>query len=74
MNVMKRFIDESGKGIHLYSYSSLTIKALQEVDTTVQEQEVEISNLKLQVASQENRIAQLEELLKQLIDKKPEQP
>lgn len=68
------FIDESGKGIHLYSYSSLTIKALQEVDTTVQEQEVEISNLKLQVASQENRIAQLEELLKQLIDKKPEQP
>ncbi|UGO49431.1 tail protein [Bacillus Phage vB_BanS_McSteamy] len=68
------FIDESGKGIHLYSYSSLTIKALQEVDTTVQEQEVEISNLKSQVASQENRIAQLEELLQQLIDKKPEQP
>ncbi|WP_237981748.1 phage tail spike protein [Bacillus thuringiensis] len=26
------FIDESGKGIHLYSYSSLTIKALQELE------------------------------------------
>ncbi|PIE91920.1 peptidase S74, partial [Bacillus fungorum] len=68
------FIDESGKGIHLYSYASLTIKALQEVDTTVQEQEVEIANLKSQVASQEDRIARLEELLQQLIDKKPEQP
>lgn len=68
------FIDESGKGIHLYSYSSLTIKALQEVDATVQEQEIEITNLKSQVASQEDRIAKLEELLQQLIDKKPEQP
>ncbi|MCH4566030.1 phage tail spike protein [Bacillus sp. ES1-5] len=69
------FIDESGKGIHLYSYASLTIKALQELDTTVQEQEVEIANLKLQVNSQENRIARLEELLlQQLIDTKPEQP
>ncbi|HDR4601692.1 hypothetical protein BK742_28450 [Bacillus thuringiensis serovar pingluonsis] len=69
------FIDESGKGIHLYSYSSLTIKALQEVDATVQEQEVEIANIKLQVASQEDRIARLEELLlQQLINKKPEQP
>ncbi|MCU5682755.1 peptidase S74 [Bacillus wiedmannii] len=68
------FIDESGKGIHLYSYSSLTIKALQEVDTTVQEQEIEIENLKSQVASQEDRIARLEELLlQQLINKKPEQ-
>ncbi|MDG0945491.1 phage tail spike protein [Bacillus paranthracis] len=67
------FIDESGKGIHLYSYSSLTIKALQEVDTIVQEQENEITNLKSQVASQENRITQLEELLQQLIDEKPEQ-
>ncbi|MEZ2325795.1 phage tail spike protein [Bacillus tropicus] len=69
------FIDESGKGIHLYSYASIGIKGLQEVDATVQEQAVEIVNLKLQVASQENRIARLEELLlQQLIDKKPEQP
>ncbi|WP_306007416.1 phage tail spike protein [Bacillus sp. MMSF_3353] len=68
------FVDESGKGIHLYSYASLTIKALQEVDVTVQEQKVEITNIKSQVASQENRIVQLEELLQQLIDKKPEQP
>ncbi|UOB98830.1 MULTISPECIES: phage tail spike protein [Bacillus cereus group] len=26
------FVDESGKGIHLYSYASLTIKALQELE------------------------------------------
>ncbi|PFS62574.1 peptidase S74 [Bacillus cereus] len=69
------FVDESGKGIHLYSYASIAMKALQEVDATVQEQEGEIANLKSQVASQENRIARLEELLlQQLIDKKPEQP
>ena len=41
------FVDESGKGIHLYSYASIGIKGLQEVDATVQEQEVEIENLKL---------------------------
>ncbi|WP_199795252.1 phage tail spike protein, partial [Bacillus thuringiensis] len=69
----KMFVDESGKGIHLYSYTSIAMKALQEVDATVQEQEVEVANLKSQVASQENRITQLEELLQQLIDKKPEQ-
>ncbi|MGM1358828.1 phage tail spike protein [Bacillus cereus group sp. BceL297] len=40
------FIDESGKGIHLYSYASIGMKGLQEVDTTVQEQAVEIANLK----------------------------
>ncbi|MEK4610163.1 phage tail spike protein [Bacillus sp. FSL K6-0067] len=69
------FVDESRKGIHLYSYASIAMKALQEVDTTVQEQEVEIANLKSQVASQEDRIARLEELLlQQLINKKPEQP
>ncbi|PGS32089.1 peptidase S74 [Bacillus cereus] len=71
----KMFVDESGKGIHLYSYASIAMKALQEVDATVQEQEVEIANLKSQVASQEDRIARLEELLlQQSIDKKPEQP
>lgn len=69
------FVDESGKGIHLYSYASIGIKGIQEVDATVQEQEVEIANLKSQVASQEDRIARLEELLlQQLINKKPEQP
>ncbi|WP_346817380.1 phage tail spike protein [Bacillus paramobilis] len=89
------FIDESGKGIHLYSYASIGIKGLQEVDeevqerkkeiinlksyiqevdTTVQGQKVEIANLKSQAASQEERIAQLEELLQQLINEKPEQP
>ncbi|MBG9826855.1 phage tail spike protein [Bacillus wiedmannii] len=70
----KMFVDESGKGIHFYSYASIAMKGLQEVDTTVQEQEIEIENLKSQVASQEDRIARLEELLlQQLIDKKPEQ-
>ncbi|MBP3968008.1 phage tail protein [Bacillus sp. WL1] len=69
------FVDESGKGIHLYSYASIGIKGLQEVDATVQKQEVEIANLKSQIASQEDRIARLEELLLQkLINKKPEQP
>lgn len=69
------FVDESGKGIHLYSYASIGIKGLQEVDATVQEQEVEIANLKSQITSQEDRIARLEELLlQQLINKKPEQP
>ncbi|KMQ19608.1 peptidase S74 [Bacillus cereus] len=68
------FIDESGKGIHLYSYASIGMKGLQEVDTTVQEQKVEIANLKSQVANQENRIVRLEELLQQLIDEKREQP
>ncbi|MEK4502808.1 phage tail spike protein [Bacillus sp. FSL R12-0069] len=69
------FVDESGKGIHLYSYASIGIKGLQEVDTKVQEQEIEIASLKLKVASQEDRIARLEELLlQQLINKKPEQP
>ncbi|OTY73888.1 peptidase S74 [Bacillus thuringiensis serovar vazensis] len=69
------FVDESGKGIHLYSYASIAMKALQEVDATVQEQEIEIANLKSQVASQENRITRLEELLlQQLINKKSEQP
>ncbi|MGG2934261.1 phage tail spike protein [Bacillus pacificus] len=41
------FIDESGKGIHLYSYASIGIRGLQEVDATVQEQAIEIANLKL---------------------------
>lgn len=41
------FIDESGKGIHLYSYVSIGIKGLQEVDEEVQEQKEEIANLKL---------------------------
>ncbi|PFE42673.1 peptidase S74 [Bacillus cereus] len=71
----KMFVDESGKGIHLYSYASIAIKCLQEVDAIVQEQGIEIANLKSQVASQEDRIVRLEELLlQQLIDKKPEQP
>ncbi|PGB56216.1 hypothetical protein COL95_03655 [Bacillus anthracis] len=69
------FVDESGKGIHLYSYASIGIKGLQEVDTMVQKQGVEIANLKSQIASQEDRIARLEELLLQkLINEKPEQP
>ncbi|MBL3753691.1 peptidase S74 [Bacillus cereus group sp. TH43LC] len=59
------FIDESGKGIHLYSYASIGMKGLQEVDATVQDQKVEIASLKSQVTSQEDRIARLEELLLQ---------
>ncbi len=35
MNVMKCLWMKVGKGIHLYSYASIGIKGLQEVDATV---------------------------------------
>ncbi|MHC2833838.1 phage tail spike protein [Bacillus sp. F9_6S_D1_P_5] len=68
------FIDESGKGIHLYSYASLTIKALQELE---ENQNAKIEEMKSkhneEITLMKNKIAILEELLQQLIDKKPEQ-
>ncbi|HDR7621843.1 TPA: phage tail protein [Bacillus mycoides] len=68
------FVDESGKGIHLYSYASLTIKALQEFE--------EIQNDKIQemerkhneeITLMNSKIATLEELFQKLISEKPEQ-
>ncbi|MGG5736727.1 phage tail spike protein [Bacillus cereus group sp. IBL03679] len=62
------FVDESGKGIHLYSYASLTIKALQELE--------EIQNEKIQkierkhneeITLMNSKIATLEELVQKLI-------
>ncbi|WP_426952167.1 phage tail spike protein [Bacillus mycoides] len=69
------FVDESGKGIHLYSYASLTIKALQELE--------EIQNSKIkemerkhneEITLMNSKIATLEELAQKLINEKPEQP
>ncbi|MFF1992828.1 phage tail spike protein [Bacillus mycoides] len=68
------FVDESGKGIHLYSYASLTIKALQELE--------EIQNSKIkemerkhneEITLMNSKIATLEELAQKLINEKPEQ-
>ncbi|PGT20739.1 phage tail spike protein [Bacillus cereus] len=69
------FIDESGKGIHLYSYASLTVKALQELEENqnVKIQEIERKHNE-EIALMNNKIATLEELVQKLINKKPEQP
>ncbi|MBW3490778.1 phage tail spike protein [Bacillus sp. FDAARGOS_1420] len=69
------FVDESGKGIHLYSYASLTIKALQELEE-VQNEKIQENERKhkAEITSMNRKIATLEELVQKLIDKKPEQP
>ncbi|PFZ03944.1 peptidase S74 [Bacillus wiedmannii] len=69
------FIDESGKGIHLYSYSSLTIKALQELEVKHDEEIKALEERHTTDMEQMNRrIEVLEQLLVQkLINKKPEQ-
>ncbi|MGH0939905.1 phage tail spike protein [Bacillus mycoides] len=69
------FVDESGKGIHLYSYASLTIKALQELEEIQNEkiQEIERENNE-EITLMNNKIATLEELVQKLINEKPEQP
>ncbi|MFA2568052.1 phage tail spike protein [Bacillus wiedmannii] len=69
------FIDESGKGIHLYSYSSLTIKALQELEVKHDEEIKALEERHTTDMEQMNRrIEALEQLLVQkLINKKPEQ-
>ncbi|MGH0943755.1 phage tail spike protein [Bacillus mycoides] len=69
------FVDESGKGIHLYSYASLTIKALQELEEIQNEkiQEIERKHNE-EITLMNSKIATLEELVQKLINEKPEQP
>lgn len=68
------FIDESGKGIHLYSYASLTIKALQELE---ENQNAKIQEMERKhnedITLMNNEIATLKELVQKLINEKPEQ-
>ncbi|OOR14204.1 hypothetical protein BW897_04025 [Bacillus cereus] len=69
------FVADLGDGINLYTLVTLNVDATQKIKLTQDVHEEEISILKSQVASQEDRIARLEELLlQQLINKKPEQP
>ncbi|QWH51241.1 phage tail spike protein [Bacillus mycoides] len=69
------FVDESGKGIHLYSYASLTIKALQELEE-VQNEKIQKNERKHneEITLMNRKIATLEELVQKLINEKPEQP
>jgi phage minor structural protein len=80
-------VDESGKGIHLYSYASLTIKALQELEVKQDEKikaleekhAQEIKELeeryKSDMEQMNHRVEVLEQLLvRKLINEKPEQP
>ncbi|OOR20923.1 phage tail spike protein [Bacillus mycoides] len=68
------FVDESGKGIHLYSYASLTIKALQELEE-VQNEKIQENERKHneEITLMNRKIATLEELVQKLINEKPEQ-
>lgn len=69
------FHSDLGDGINLYTLVSLNVDSTQKIKCTQDSHEEEISDLKSKVASQEARIAKLEELLlQQLINKKPEQP
>ncbi|OUB08688.1 peptidase S74 [[Bacillus thuringiensis] serovar konkukian] len=69
------FVDESGKGIHLYSYASLTIKALQELEENqnVKIQEMERKHNE-EITLINNKLASLENLVQKLINEKSEQP
>ncbi|PGT63456.1 hypothetical protein COD86_03845, partial [Bacillus cereus] len=69
------FVDESGKGIHLYSYASLTIKALQELEENqnVKIQEMERKHNE-EITLINNKLASLENLVRKLINEKSEQP
>ncbi|MEV5110925.1 phage tail protein [Bacillus sp. LBA3-1-1.1] len=64
----EEFVDESGKGIHLYSYASLTIKALQEFEV---KHDAEIQELKeshqAEMESMSKRVEALETLVQKLI-------
>ncbi|MGG4304202.1 phage tail spike protein [Bacillus wiedmannii] len=68
------FIDESGKGIHLYSYASLAIKALQELEENqnakIQEMERKHNE---EITLMNNEIVTLKQLVQKLINEKPEQ-
>ncbi|WBO90828.1 phage tail protein [Bacillus tropicus] len=67
------FVDESGKGIHLYSYASLTIKALQELE---EKQNVKIQEMERkhneEITLINNKLASLEKLVQKLINEKSE--
>ncbi|MFP3415196.1 phage tail spike protein [Bacillus sp. SIMBA_074] len=65
------FVDESGKGIHLYSYASLTIKALQELEE-VQNEKIQENERKHneEITLMNRKIATLEELVQKLINEK----
>ncbi|PEF36540.1 phage tail spike protein [Bacillus wiedmannii] len=69
------FVDESGKGIHLYSYTSIAIKALQELEENqnakIQEMEMKHNE---EITLMNNEIVTLKELVQKLINEKPEQP
>ncbi|QWH76448.1 peptidase S74 [Bacillus mycoides] len=66
------FVDESGKGIHLYSYASLTIKALQELEE-IQNEKIQENERKHneEITLMNRKIATLEELVQKLINEKP---
>ncbi|PEO24741.1 tail fiber domain-containing protein, partial [Bacillus wiedmannii] len=71
----KMFVDESGKGIHFYSYASLTIKALQELEENQNAKLEEMeSKHNEEITLMNNEIATLKELVQKLINEKPEQP
>lgn len=64
----EEFIDESGKGIHLYSYASLTIKALQELEYKHDEEIQELKeNHQAEMESMNKRVEALETLVQKLI-------
>ncbi|CUB59299.1 hypothetical protein BN2127_JRS10_04867 [Bacillus subtilis] len=69
------FVDESGKGIHLYSYASIAIKALQELEenqnANIQEMERKHQE---EMTRMNNRVTALETLVQKLINEKPGQP
>ncbi|PEQ84178.1 peptidase S74 [Bacillus cereus] len=68
------FHSDLGDGINLYTLVSLNVDSTQKIKCTQDIHEEELSNLKSKVASQEERIAKLEELLlQQLIIRKTEQ-
>ncbi|MEH7043744.1 phage tail spike protein [Bacillus thuringiensis] len=69
------FHSDLGDGINLYTLVSLNVDSTQKIKRTQDIHEEEICILKSKIASQEERIAKLEELLlQQLINRKPEQP
>lgn len=68
------FHSDNGDGINLYTLVSLHVDATQKIKLEQDEQQEEIEQLKEKLISQKDRISKLEELLQQLINKKPEQP
>lgn len=69
----RTFVADAGDGINLYTLVTLNVDATQQIKITQDVHEEEISILKSKVATQEDRIARLEELVQKLINEKPEQ-